>query len=261
MNFRTLILGGLIAFLPACSHNIQTTSGQEYLNKYAESDAYQHMSATDAEIYEIANIEPDLKFPARIGLARIADTGSPYHSNLNLTSIPVDEAEIWRNLVEREGHRYGEFVPVSPLVTELVAGKSADNVKSIVRNIRKGAARQHLDYVLIYEIISKDKRTSNDLGFTDATVLGLFLVPSRKVEVDTVASAILIDVRNGYPYATATSYSEFKSTTTKSAARSKRIKLEDKARVDAIKSLSSDVENALQDLKDEAYNQLVAEGF
>ena len=258
MKLKTLALAALIGLLPACSHHIQTTSGQDYLNKYAESDAYRHMSETNSEIYDIANIEPDLRFPARIGLARIGHNGR----QMDLTSIPGDEADIWADLVKREGHRYGEFVPVSPLIAELVSSNTGkSSVKSVVSKIRQGAARQHLDYVLIYEVSSQDKRTSNDLGFTDATVLGLFLVPSRKVKVDTIASALLLDVRNGYPYATATSFSEFKSTTTKSASNSKRMKLEEKGRVEAVEKLSVDVENALQDLKDEAYSQLVAEGY
>ena len=261
MKFKSAILVTATLLLSGCAYNTQTTSGQNYLDRYAESDAYRHMSETDAEIYQIANIEPDLKFPARIGLARIASTGSQYNPKLNLTPIPADEGAIWSNLIEREAHRYGEFVPVSPMITEMVSGNDANDVKSVVANIRKGAARQHLDYVLVYEVVSNDKRTSNDLGFTDATILGLFLIPSRKVEVDTVASAILLDVRNGYPYMTASSFAEHKSHSTLSGSKTKKMKLADKGRVESIRKLSVDVENGFQDLKDAAYEKLVAEGY
>jgi len=256
MKIKAIIFGAALLTLGACSHHIQTT-----LDRYAKSDAYRTMSETDGEIYDIANIEPDLQFPARIGLARIGMSGPEYRPTMGLTTIPGDESEIWADLVEREGSRYGDFVPVSPLITSLVADTTAADVKNIVANIRKGAARQHLDYVLVYEVVSTDKRTKNDLSFTDATVLGLFLIPSRKVKVDTIASAVLIDVRNGYPYATANSFAENKSTTTKASSRSKRTKLKDKGRVEAVEKLSLDVEAALRDLKDAAYNKLVAEGY
>jgi len=266
MKIKTLILSAALLVLGACTHNTQTTSGQEYLKQYAQNDAYRHLSEVDTEIYDIANIEPDLRFPARIGLARIGNP-NPYSGTPKLTSIPGDESEIWAELVQREGSRYGEFVPVSPLIASMVnrnstgARNTNGSVDNIVANIRKGAARQHLDYVLIYEVTDTDKRTSNNLSFTDATVLGLFLIPSRKVKVDTIASAVLVDVRNGYPYATATSFSELGSTTTKYGSSSKREKLKDKGRLKAVEGLSEHVEAALRDLKDAAYDKLVAEGY
>ena len=261
MKFGKLLLTGAAIILAGCSHHIQTTSGQDYLGKYSDNAAYNHLSKTNAEIYDIAAIEPNLKFPARIGIARIGQTQN-YRNNKTLTSIPSDESDIWYDLVKREGQRYGEFVPVSPFIAAMVGSTTErPDTKHIIDNIRKGAARQHLDYVLVYEVTSNDKRKKNKLGFTDATVLGLFLLPSRKVEVDTIATAVLLDVRNGYPYMTASSFSEKTSTTTRHNAGSKRDKLKDKGRVEAIENLSVDVENALQDLKDAAYAQLVAEGY
>ena len=261
MTIRTWALLATATFLSACSHHIQTTSGADYLKGYSQSPAYTALNHTNTEIYDIANIEPDLRFPARIGIARIGiDKDS---ARKGLTAIPGDEADIWLEMAEKEGDRYGEFVPVSPFISAMVSQRHKDSsdVRHIIDDIRKGAARQHLDYVLVYEVTSDDNRRQNGLGFTDATVLGLFLIPSRKVEVDTTASAILLDVRNGYPYLTASSFSEKTSTTTRSASNSKTTKLQDKGRIEAISKLSADVENGMQELKDEAYEQLVAEGF
>lgn len=262
MKIKTAILCAAVAFLGACEHNIQTTSGADYLKGYGENPAYTNLSKTNAEIYDIASVEPSLKFPARIGIARIGSPPDRY-SNPALTSIPADESEIWTSLIEEEGHRYGDFVPVSPFISAMVGShdKKRSNVGNIIDNIRKGAARQHLDYVLVYEVTHKDSRNKNGLGFTDATVLGLFLIPSRKVEVDTIASAVLLDVRNGYPYMTASSFAEHKSTTTRHHSGTKREKLKDKGRTKAIENLSVDVENGLQELKDAAYENLVAQGY
>lgn len=245
----TAILGAAI-MLSACSTHLQTTSGTDYINRYQQSPAYSSQSNIDMDIMNIAAIEPDIRFPARIGLARI--------DNGRLASIPGDEADFWYEMVEAEGPRYGEFVPVSPLITGMVAKREKDRVFNVVDDIRRGAARQHLDYVLIYEVSNKYKRRSNGLGLTDATILGLFLIPSRKVKVDSVASAILLDVRNGYPYVTSTTFAEHSSTTTKSRARSKRTKLEDMGRLDAVEKLVIEIEGALEDLKDIAYDQFLA---
>ncbi|NNE56971.1 MAG: hypothetical protein HKN36_02585 [Hellea sp.] len=250
---KRLIMIGAATLLAGCSTHVQTTSGADFLDRYQQSPAYSSLSTVDADIMNIAAIEPDIRFPARIGLARI--------ENGQLATIPGDEASYWSDMAEREGHRYGDFVPVSPTVAAMVARRDGDRVFNVVDDIRRGAARQHLDYVLLYEVTNKDQRLSNGLGFTDATILGLFLIPSRKVEVDTVASAILLDVRNGYPYATTTTFADNRSTTTKSGARSKRTKLEDKGRLQSVEKLVDEIEVALQDLKDVAYENLVAEGY
>ncbi len=262
MKLRTLVLAGATLFMAACEHNIQTTSGAQYLKGYSDSPAYSALDKTNTDIYQIAAIEPDLKFPARIGIARIGQ-GPDRYSGKQLTSVPGDEADIWAELVEREGHRYGEFIPLSPFVTAMVSSNTDKNnvVGSLINNIRRGAARQHLDYVLVYEVTHRDDRRKNGLGFADATVLGLFLIPNRKVEVDTIATAILLDVRNGYPYMTASSFAEHKSTTTLSGSNSKKEKLADKGRLESIRNLSVDVANGFQDLKDDAYAKLVAEGY
>lgn len=39
---------------------------------------------------------------------------------------------------------------------------------------------------------------------TDLSIVGLFVVPSRHLEAEGFATAQLLDVRNGYPYGTAT---------------------------------------------------------
>ena len=88
MSFKFKL--GIIAAalcLTACETTSQYTSGADYLSRYpAQSpvEAALHQSsyasasasasavtATDASIRDIAAVEPDLRFPARIGLARI----------------------------------------------------------------------------------------------------------------------------------------------------------------------------------------------
>jgi len=130
-------------------------------------------STINADIRSIAAVEPNLQFPARIGLARI-ERG-------RLISVPTDEAEDWQILIERLGPSFGEFVPVSPLIAAMVdtSRKSDTHSRAVVDNIRRGSARQHLDYVLIYEVTDVADQNSNVLRIADLSILGLFVLPLK----------------------------------------------------------------------------------
>lgn len=243
------------ACLVSCTYTTQLSSGADYLERYNAAPAYTTNSKLDRDVRNIASIEPNLVFPARIGLARIEQG--------QLTTIPIQDAQHWTNLAERIGPSYGEMVPISPLIASMVdptqIGQSGTH--DLIGHIRKGAARQHVDYVLIYEVTDISKARSNALRLTDLTVLGLFVMPSRKVDIDATASAILIDVRNGYPYGTATAFAEKSALVTAAGTRSLTSKLSDTAKIQAVKSLTTDIEEMMQDLKDEAYAQLVQSGY
>ena len=253
MTLRPLLAAALAITLSACAHTSQMTSGADYLARYDNSPAYASPFWLDQDIRDIAAIEPDFRFPARIGLARI--------EGRSLTTIPTDESEYWADLGDTLGDRYGELIPVSPLVAAMVTDGPAQTTRHIVDDIRKGAARQHLDYVLIYEVDNRHEQRSNALRVTDLTVLGLFVMPSRKVEIESTASAILIDVRNGYPYGTATSFADKDGTSTFAGRNSKQSKLADKARVLAVSKLTDEVEMVFEELRDKKYQQLVEAGY
>ena len=73
MTLKYLILAATAISLCACSHTTQYTSGQDYLNRYDKGAVTLagHNGSIEADIRNIAAVEPDLQFPARIGLARI----------------------------------------------------------------------------------------------------------------------------------------------------------------------------------------------
>jgi len=103
---------------------------------------------------------------------------------------------------------------------------------------------------LIYEVKNKSDKQSNALRVTDLTVLGLFIMPSRKIKIDSTASAMLIDVRNGYPYGTASVYAEKSSLHTAAGSRGHKVSLSDKARITTVDNLTEEVEVFMRDLKD-----------
>lgn len=246
MTFKHLILAVSAISLCACSHTTQYTSGKDYLARY-DADAILATAggkSVEADIRNIAAIEPELQFPARIGLARI-ERGK-------LITVPQDESQAWATLHRRLGPSFGDFVPVSPLITSMVSKveKGTPNARTIVDNIRRGSARQHLDYVLIYEVSDISDSSRNALQVADLSILGLFVLPSRNVKVDSTATAMLIDVRNGYPYGTATAFAERKAVTTVIGSGGRKAKLKDKARVIAVENLTGDVEDFMFELRD-----------
>jgi hypothetical protein len=206
MNSLKPVCGALVLIgLAACSATMQTTSGADYLARYDASHEIANGAPTsvDEDVRRIAAIEPNLVFPARIGLARI--------ENGSLTAMPADEARIWQDLIDAIGGDYGAFVPVSPLIASMVGEPAAPGMNraaAVIANIRRGAARQHLDYVVTYEVGSSQTQKANALALADLTIVGMFVLPSRTVEVEATASALMLDVRTGYPYATLTTHAE-----------------------------------------------------
>ncbi len=195
------VLFSLGLMLSGCSQTTQTTSGQSYLSQYQdvvhqEQSIGINSSNINQKVREVAAIEPILKFPARIGIARIEDA--------QLTNIPGEEMEAWLKVRHNlGGESLGEFVVVNPMVADLASSSVNMSSTSLVNKIRLGAARQHLDAVLLYEVYSKTDSKTNFLAIADITIIGGYILPSEQVEAEGFANAMLIDVIQGYPYGTA----------------------------------------------------------
>ena len=244
---RLWMVGVTALALSACATTTQYTSGQDYLARYNSNSAYTGQTklnsnpAIDAEIREIAAIEPNLRFPARIGLARI--------EHGQLIGVPQDEAGYWRDAAEDLGHGYGQFIPVSPLVAEMVGSTEPHYKRNVVNHIRRGAARQHLDYVIAYEVNHKSDSQRNGLQIADLSILGLFVLPSRDVDVQSTASAILMDVRNGYPYLTTSTFADKSGISTLVGRSDKKDRLKDASRIVAVDKISDEFAQGLKELK------------
>ena len=241
----------LSTLLTACA-TTQYTSGSVYNkrttalygNAPAVTASYTPTADVDADVTRIAGVEPNLAFPARIGIAHI--------NRGQLASVPPAHLEAWSPLRERIEPRLGEVVPISPLITAMIAKPThRGDVVNIVDDIRRGAARQHVDYVLIYETLEpRDRSETNGLAFTDWSILGLFVLPSRDVEVEATASAVLLDVRNGYPYGTAGGVATKDGVATAHGSRDKRQKMGRTAELEAVRLLAADVDDMLDQLTD-----------
>ncbi len=245
---RHIFISLFLLILVACDGNqIQTTSGESYLAKYntPSQNIPQNMTFQD-QLRQVASVEPKLTFPARIGLARI-DAG-------NLSYIPSDEMVAWQALHSKLGSEFGEFIPVNPLVAKMVSAnlKSPDQQGfDTISVIRLGAARQHLDAVLIYESYSNTDQTNNLLSIANLTIIGGYLLPSEETTTQAYASALLIDVMQAYPYATvnATIDKETAYGSSWGWGSDKRGAIEHSTRTKAVYKLTAEIEKMVQNLR------------
>ncbi len=203
----------LLSAAQGCTYGVQTTSGAAYLEKYA--DLPKNAAALPAkpgsfseQLKLAARVEPVLKFPARIGLAKLVQ-GS-------LVSIPEKEAGYWEDARAGLDDDIGDFVLLSPLGMQLASeAVSAEVEKTYYANgainqIRLAAARQHLDAVLIYEAVDSFESSRNWLSVLDAALVTLAILPSRSLSSRGSANAILLDVMQGYHYGSAQAQSKEK---------------------------------------------------
>lgn len=246
MKLRVFVAAASVVALSACSTSLQTSSGAQYLARYDASHEIANGTPTDvdADVRRIAAIEPTLAFPARIGLARI--------ENGRLTALPADEARIWQDLTVELGESYGEFVPVSPLIASMVGEPRAAGMgpaAAVIANIRRGAARQHLDYVLTYEVGSSRRDKANALALADLTIIGMFVLPSRTIDVEATASGLMLDVRTGYPYATLTTHADKSGVSRAVSEWSTSLDYADTAEERAVAKLAREFGSAMDDLQ------------
>ncbi|MEM6489749.1 MAG: hypothetical protein AAF677_16010 [Pseudomonadota bacterium] len=212
--------------LAGCATGVQRTSGADYLAsgprpapipaaRTAPNDA--DMAAIMAAIAPpaasadpfaaAAGVEPTLTLPARIGLARL--------EHGRLTRLPEAELALWRS-IEPATAALGTVVPLDPLIAASAARAAAVECQRAglscgrdpMERLRYGAARQHLDAVLVYDVASQARRSRTAIAFADLTLIGAAVLPTRSITAEAEAGALLLDVRTGYPYATAMASAE-----------------------------------------------------
>lgn len=252
------VIGLSVLILVSGCSTIQTSSGRSYLERYEPMESYSSKDknldnkksrSINQLIRQAAAVEPTLEFPARIGLARI---GSGY-----ISTIPADELEAWDNSRQKLGSEFGEFIPVNPMIANMVAksleydrySKYHHRVVDVMNKIRLGAARQHLDAVLIYEVYSREDSKSNILSIANLTIIGASILPSKLVSTEGFANAMLVDVIQGYPYGTAEASLDKSEMTTTFGVSDKKQQLSDEIKSEVTVKLTEEVEIMFRNLQ------------
>jgi hypothetical protein len=215
---QAIIVAGLVCLvllLSACGTTQQTTSENDHLGRYAAQAAVAKGQAIDPAARQAALEEPALRFPARIGLARI-EKGA-------VSPVPQSEAEAWLAMVKALGPGWGEFVPISPLEVALACpdkvtpmdrdqgahrtGPRCDPtaIAATVYGIRRSARHKQLDAVLIYEVFAGNGRGSAASTVTELALVDRLLTLSTAGQADGQAQGVLVDVHNGAIYGFAAS--------------------------------------------------------
>lgn len=247
-----ILLSGSL-FLSACSTYHQGSSGEEYLGKY-EAISYSKNETTptngsqnfEKTLREIASVEPVLQFPAKLGIARI-ERGK-------ITQIPANEMQIWGKMRDSLGESFGEIVPLNPIIAEMVADSVDSHNMGInsLNKVRLGAARQHMDAVIIYEVVSKSQNQDNWMEIGNLTIVGMYVLPSETVESEGYASAILIDVLQGYPYGTADiAVEKQKGFTVSGESSARAAAMEANIKATAVQNLAPQVETLIRKVRKE----------
>ncbi|MEL6585978.1 MAG: hypothetical protein AAFY65_05990 [Pseudomonadota bacterium] len=215
----------LIAILTSCSPTVQTTSGAAYLAQAPISDP---------AIRQAAAVEPNLRFPARIGIARVV--------NGRLTLAPPEEAALFAEFTRRHG-AMGEWVPVSPLIEGMLA---TDTNLPVAQRLRRTAARQHLDYLLVYELGARSARTADTpFALADVTLIGGAILPTRATRAIGIGNAAFLDVRNGYPYGTVSTTEDLSGLARSFGTRRAEQRLQDRATRKVAQTLLPEVDEML----------------
>lgn len=227
----------ILALLAGCEGTTQMTSGGDYVARY---EASAPSVPLDETVRAAAAVEPVLALPGRFGLARVM--------NGRLSAIPEEEALLWREAAKRHG-RLGEFVAVNPLIAEFTASsipvtceREYCRARTVVEKIRLGAARQHVDAVLIYEVGARSGKDKTRLAVADLTLIGGAFLPTRRLDVEGRAAALLLDVRNGYPYGTATASADLSELSPSWGSRNRLRGMENEAMARTVEELVPEVE-------------------
>jgi hypothetical protein len=242
--------------LAGCDYQTQTSSGKDWLAAYpATASGKSGGGDIDARVRAAAAVEPTLRFPARIGIARIGrvDFGP------GLVPLPAAEAAAWAGVKERLGPGFGELIPISPMIAAMVEPESTpgpygghiERARHVLDTIRLAAARQHLDAVLVYEVDATADARSNPLSIGEWTLIGAFILPSQDVKAVGVAQAMLIDVRNGYPYGQVTSTANDTTESVRFQTRETQDALSEKVSAAAVEKLAGETETLMRKLQPE----------
>ncbi|MGD1925722.1 MAG: hypothetical protein ACFB03_16270 [Paracoccaceae bacterium] len=215
-----LIVAALL--LGACTAGTQTTSGAAYLARAAETaverqtvlhrtalghgkESVETIESATVEdlVRKAAAVEPVLPVPARIALVRI-ERGT-------FSLVPTRESKIWQAAFERHA-ALGSLSALDPFIAEYAYQavlpddhrRISDATSELLSRVRIGAARQHFDAVLVYEVGAQSRKNGLEHGLSSITVLARGPMRSDAPGREGLTRAVLIDVRNGYPYASAT---------------------------------------------------------
>lgn len=164
----------------------------------SEANDRQRARLTDADVQAMLDRKPLVRFPAGIAVAQVqaaqanayygsrANRGAAFHVVFNREAETPEHVAALAGLEQIHG-----VSALSPLV---LSGPARHD-----RDLRAAAGRLNADLLLLYTFDTAVYRGDNTSPL-DVVTLGF--LPHRHMRVRCTASAMLLDTRNGYVYAT-----------------------------------------------------------
>jgi hypothetical protein len=164
----------------------------------ANLDVFERKSLTDRGLVQVMQSKPLAVFPAGIAMVRLQSPGY-----ISQTTRGIGQGKycvIVTRDIEKDEHfkRITELPKVAGVasISRLLLPNRFDSDLEL----RHVAAKLHADLLLIYTV---DTVFYTDDMASPLTVVTLGLIPTRVAHVTSTCSALLIDTRSGYLYATA----------------------------------------------------------
>lgn len=181
----SLILVLLVLALSGCAVSYATPGGSVELAELTETD-----------INEVLTREPTARFPANIAVARVQ--APEYQSHRNSSFGTGRYSVVLTRDVEGEDdfERIAAFPGVAGLgpLNRILLPTKLDSIK----DLRIAAAQLKADILLVYTFDTTFR--VGQQHFAPLNLIALGILPNKKVEVTTTASAALFDVRTEYLY-------------------------------------------------------------
>src|SRR5262245_40190131 len=146
----------------------------------------------DDDVKQVLALRPQLAFPCRIAVYLKPDT------NFRWTGKDKELVDAWANTLKREGIASDVF-----LMNEMFATRN-----SSLKELRVAAAKHGADAVFVVQGAVQTDRYCNPASILNLTVIGGFIIPASHCDALFVIEGGLVDVSNGYLYASLESEGE-----------------------------------------------------
>ncbi len=233
-----LVAGGCQSYVtPGRAADMSVFMKEGKLDTVRETD---ERSAPDLSLAEILAREPMAAFPTGIAVARVQESGYRSETVRQTAGQGAYTVITERASEEEEGlERLGalpQVLGVAPVNRLLVPRQLRSDLE-----LRKVAAQLHADLLLIYTL---DTAFEMEDRLPPLTLVSLGLLRTNKARVHSTASALVLDTRTGYVYATAEASAEQAPSTSAWTSASKVDALRRATEKEAFERLVTELENA-----------------